>query len=116
MSSTPSAGDAARFARARAHRLAGGVGALPTPAATKLRNLKLALRRWVGSGCALAPSRERKIRSAICSACPHWYGLGNLGLGECRAPGCGCTRAKVWLATERCPIGKWRANAAVSSS
>lgn len=80
-----------------------------SPAALKLRNLKTAMKRWQASGFEMTPGRERKIRSAICSMCPHWNGLGNLGLGECRAPGCGCTRAKVWLATEECPLKKWKA-------
>lgn len=86
--------------------------AYPTPpvrsaAAVKLFNLKRAMKKWVASGCQLAPSKVRKIRSSICSMCPYWNGDGNIGLGECKAPGCGCTRAKVWLATESCPIGKW---------
>ena len=85
------------------------VVAVVSPGATKIRNLRVALRRWRGSGFAMTPGRERRIRSAICAVCPHWHGLGNLGLGECRAPGCGCTRAKIWLATEACPLGKWRA-------
>lgn len=75
----------------------------------KALSLLVAMRRWTHAGCPLAPGRVRKIRSAICSACHHWSGLGNIGLGECRAPGCGCTRAKVWLATEACPLGKWKA-------
>lgn len=78
-----------------------------TPAAVKLGNLRRALRRWQAAGCPLAPRPVRRVRGAICSACPYWAGLGNLGLGECRAPGCGCTRAKAWLATEACPLGKW---------
>ncbi len=78
-----------------------------TPSAVKIGNLRRALRRWQQSGFKLTPSSERKTRSSICAACPHWDDAGNLGLGECRAPGCGCTRAKVWLATERCPLGKW---------
>lgn len=100
------------MARARAHRLAvlaGEAPPQPTSAAQKLRNLKTAMKRWQASGFEMAPGRERKIRSAICSVCPHWNGLGNFGLGECKAPGCGCTRAKVWLATEACPLGKWHA-------
>ena len=80
-----------------------------TPAAIKLGNLRRSLRRWAAAGCPLAPRSVRRVRGAICAACPHWSGLGNLGLGECRAPGCGCTRAKAWLATEACPLRKWSA-------
>lgn len=81
-----------------------------TPTALKLRNLKRALKRWLASGCRMAPSGVRKARLAVCFQCEHWHAAGNLGLGECRAPGCGCTRAKAWLATESCPLGKWKAH------
>lgn len=103
----------ALIARARAHRLAVLAGeaapAQPTPAAQKLRNLRRALGRWNAAGRPTASRATRKARGAICSACEHWRPGGNLGLGECAAPGCGCTRAKWWLATEACPLGKWPA-------
>jgi len=83
------------------------VASVATPAAVKLRHLRRALQRWQASGCPLAPRAVRRARAAACAACPHWHPDGNLGLGECRAPGCGCTRAKWWLATEACPLGKW---------
>lgn len=92
--------------RAIAHRLSVLSGA-PQKPTSKFTNLKTAMKKWVASGCQLAPRQQRKIRIAICSVCPHWNGDGNIGLGECLAPGCGCTRAKVWLATERCPLKKW---------
>lgn len=81
----------------------------PSPRANKIRNLRVAMKKWKDSGFAMTPGRERRIRGAICAVCPHWNGMGNFGFGECRAPGCGCTRAKWWLATEACPLGKWRA-------
>lgn len=73
----------------------------------KAVTLLTAVRRWQAAGFPLAPGRVRRVRGAICAACPYWAGSGNLGFGECRAPGCGCTRAKIWLATEACPLGKW---------
>lgn len=78
-----------------------------TPAQIKARNLLYALRRWKREGYRLATKPQRNVRAAICSACPYWHPAGNLWLGECRAPGCGCTRAKIWLASEKCPLGKW---------
>lgn len=102
----------ALIARARAHRLAvlaGEAPPQPTPAAQKLRNLRRALVRWNAAGHPMASRATRKARGAICAACEHWRPGGNLGLGECAAPGCGCTRAKWWLATEACPLGKWPA-------
>lgn len=110
-----------RLDAARAHRLAVLAGATPsaaapvanvaTPAAVKLRHLRRALQRWQAAGRPLAPRAVRQARGAACRACPHWHPGGNLGLGECAAPGCGCTRAKWWLATEACPLGKWAPSA-----
>ena len=52
---------------------------------------------------------ERERRLAICRACPggYWNEGGNIGLGECKHPDCGCTRFKQGLATETCPAGYW---------
>lgn len=88
-------------------RPADTVASMATPAAVKLGHLRRALRRWQAAGSPLASRPVRRARAGICTACEHWAPLGNLGLGECRAPGCGCTRAKWWLATEACPLGKW---------
>lgn len=52
---------------------------------------------------------ERDRRLAICRECDLWNEGGNVGLGECKHPGCGCTRFKHGLATETCPAGKWPA-------
>lgn len=52
-------------------------------------------------------TEERDRRLAICRACEYWNEAGNVGLGECKHPGCGCTRFKHGLATETCPAGKW---------
>lgn len=49
----------------------------------------------------------REARLATCRTCEFWRESGNLGLGECRQPQCGCTRFKHGLATERCPLAKW---------
>jgi hypothetical protein len=51
--------------------------------------------------------RERNRRLAICRQCPYWDETGNIGLGECKNPACGCTRIKQGLATESCPLAKW---------
>jgi len=79
----------------------------PTTPQSKLSNLKSALRCWNASGRPITPKAARRERAGICAACPHWRPGGNLGLGECTAPGCGCTRAKWWIATEACPLRKW---------
>lgn len=55
------------------------------------------------------PDEERDRRLAICRSCPggHWKKGGNLGLGECSHPQCGCTRFKHGWATEKCPLNLW---------
>ena len=50
---------------------------------------------------------ERDRRLTICRGCEYWNEGGNIGLGECKHPQCGCTRFKHGLSTERCPINQW---------
>ena len=73
----------------------------------KARRLALALVRWARGGFGLVGAVARQRRKRACEACDYWRPKGNVGLGECQAPGCGCTRLKCWLPTERCPLGKW---------
>lgn len=87
----------------------------PTPApespslVTKLTRARHELGRWLKAGAPLAPRAIRRQRLAICRSCPYYAPTGNLGLGECQAPGCGCTRTKLALATSTCPLTppKW---------
>lgn len=76
---------------------------------TKFARLRRELAHWLKSGASLATRDVRRARLAICQLCPFYNASGNLGLGECQAPGCGCTRAKLALATARCPLKppKW---------
>lgn len=91
--------------------------ALPPPESprlmTKAGRALAALRRWHASGRAITPAAERQRRRSACDACEYFAAAGNLGLGECQAPGCGCTRAKIWLASEDCPHpegSRWKNN------
>tara|TARA_R110000868_G_scaffold96911_1_gene266569 strand:+ start:388 stop:666 length:279 start_codon:yes stop_codon:yes gene_type:complete len=47
-------------------------------------------------------------REATCRACPEWDAQALNGTGRCRKCGCS-TWAKLRMATERCPLGKWEA-------
>ena len=80
----------------------------PTLAAMA-ENFAGAVSRWVESGMQVVTKEEYDRRAAICDACKFWDGKARMGLGKCSAPGCGCTRLKRWLATERCPLKppKW---------
>lgn len=55
----------------------------------------------------MVSEEEKDRRLSICRQCDLWSEGGNIGLGECKHPLCGCTRFKHGLATERCPAGKW---------
>lgn len=70
---------------------------------TKFGRLKHELGRWYRAGHKIVPKEIRKQRLAICKACEYFNPQGNLGLGECQYPGCGCTKAKLFLATSICP-------------
>ena len=75
----------------------------------------------VATAAVLAPTAPITVPAAIyaerlsaCTNCPHHLPDGNLGLGECAHPGCGCTKAKLVFATLSCPMtppkwNKWSA-------
>jgi hypothetical protein len=69
----------------------------------KARRLKEELIFWGRKGFPIASDEIRAARESACSACKYYDPKGNLLLGECTAPGCGCTRFKWWLATSKCP-------------
>jgi len=66
-----------------------------------------AVARWAVSGFRVVDEPSYVARSAACDACPFWDATARLGLGKCNSPGCGCTKLKRYLATEKCPQGKW---------
>lgn len=73
---------------------------------TKAQRLRKELGQWLKAGAPMAPRGLRKARMAACNACELWDAQGNLGMGQCRAPGCGCTKAKTALLTSYCPHPK----------
>lgn len=79
----------------------------------KARNAAKAVKRIVKAVVrrerVFVSDAQKQQRLATCRACTYWNEGGNIGLGECKHPGCGCTRFKHGLATETCPIGKWPA-------
>ena len=60
---------------------------------------------WAKSGFKLADEAELARRKSICNNCKFWYPTARMGLGKCLK--CGCSSAKLKLASEKCPIGKW---------
>lgn len=73
----------------------------PTPV-EMAANFAAAVGRWVAAGAPVVSAEVYAARATACEACELWDGAARMGLGKCRAPGCGCTTFKRWLATERC--------------
>ena len=65
-------------------------------------------RRFARSGFATTPPEILATREATCRACPEWDAAALNGTGRCRKCGCS-TWAKLRMATESCPLGKWKA-------
>lgn len=62
---------------------------------------------WIAAGAKIVPADIKEQRAAICHDCPHWNHAAYLGTGSCGHPSCHCTRAKLALATSKCPMDKW---------
>ncbi len=78
-------------------------------------NFTGAMAGWAKAGFKTVSRADYDARSAACEPCEYWDGQARLGLGKCKAPGCGCTAFKRWLATEVCkhPQGsRWPAQQA----
>jgi len=60
------------------------------------------------SGFNLTPKENLAERESICRTCDQWDAAALRNTGRCRKCGCS-TWAKLRMATERCPLGKWGA-------
>ncbi len=110
-------------------RLSGGRAAIPGPSdatggkvettakpgggptiAGMLANFAAATARWAKAGLPVVADDQFKQRLNLCRNCPkgYWQETARFGLGKCASPGCGCTKLKLWLATEKCPLGVWK--------
>ena len=58
------------------------------------------------SGFALADAETLASRQSVCRSCEQWDAAGMAGTGRCRFCGCS-TQAKLRMASEKCPLGKW---------
>jgi len=70
-------------------------------------NFSSAVSKWIKAGFPVVPKEQFDARSAVCASCEFWDNQARMGLGKCTHKRCGCTKMKRWIATERCPIGKW---------
>ena len=68
----------------------------------------LAGTKFTASGFSTTPPEILAQREATCRACDQWDAAALNATGRCRKCGCS-TWAKLRMATERCPLGKWEA-------
>ena len=78
---------------------------LPKQAAS----LGKSLLNWTASGFSPTPPEVLATREATCRACQEWDAAALNNTGRCKKCGCS-TWAKLRMATERCPLGKWEAH------
>jgi hypothetical protein len=76
--------------------------------AKQLSSLTLSSHRFVHAGFATTPPEALATRESTCRACPEWDAQALNNTGRCRKCGCS-TWAKLRMATEACPLGKWGA-------
>jgi hypothetical protein len=74
----------------------------------QLRSAARAAHRFARSGFSPTPPEVLAAREATCRACPEWDAAALNSTGRCRKCGCS-TWAKLRMASESCPLGKWRA-------
>ena len=67
-----------------------------------------AAHRFARAGFSTTPPEALATRQETCRACPEWDAKALNATGRCRKCGCS-TWAKLRMATERCPLGKWEA-------
>ena len=74
----------------------------------RMKMLAEAAGKFIVSGFKSPPSEVLTERESICRACDQWDAQAINGTGRCKKCGCS-TWAKLRMATERCPLGKWEA-------
>ena len=81
---------------------------IPPPKISDLvTNFSTAITKWVSAGFPTLDENEFTDRYKICSSCKFWDESARFNLGKCKHTKCGCTKFKIWMRTEKCPIGKW---------
>ncbi len=67
------------------------------------RNFASAVVAWASAGFPVVSAVQFHGRAGICRECEHY-----LAVPVARCAVCGCSASlKPWLATEKCPKGKW---------
>ena len=74
--------------------------------AKMVKSLSKSSVNWILDGMKKTPDDVIDIRKRICINCEFWDGESFNKSGRCKKCGCS-TWAKLRMATERCPLGKW---------
>lgn len=74
----------------------------------QMRNVGFAVGKFSASGFKPTPPEILSERESICRSCDQWDATALRNTGRCKKCGCS-TWAKLRMATERCPLGKWEA-------
>jgi predicted Zn-ribbon and HTH transcriptional regulator len=74
----------------------------------KIRQVAISTGKFAKSNFKTTQHEILATREATCRACPEWDAAALNATGRCRKCGCS-TWAKLRMATERCPLGKWEA-------
>jgi hypothetical protein len=72
----------------------------------KIKNVTKSLLEWGSLGFDVSEPELFTQRITICKGCEFWDESGFVNTGRCKKCGCS-TQAKLRMATEKCPIGKW---------
>lgn len=81
---------------------------IPEPKISDLLfNFSNAITKWSSAGFPISNENEFMDRYKICSNCEFWDASARFNLGKCKHKKCGCTKFKIWMKTEKCPMGKW---------
>ena len=78
----------------------------PPPFISMAHNFAKAANKWVNSNFLKTDDASLEMRLEACRKCEFWNAKGFGGTGRCMKCGCS-TWAKLRMATEKCPIGKW---------
>ena len=81
---------------------------IPSSIWQQMKGVSFAMKKFASSGFSPTPPESLAAREATCRACPEWDASALNKTGRCRKCGCS-TWAKLRMATERCPLGKWEA-------
>jgi len=66
-----------------------------------LQNFTSATFHWASAGFKITDDETLAKRQAFCDTCQYWKASARLGMGKCLK--CGCSLAKLKLASEKMP-------------